>query len=283
MTQEQLQELLEENDDLALDGVPEEELLGAFRLMPSRMRNRHRNRVNKVVQRRRKRRNSRSGSVSVISNGSAVTMSRNEFEARFGQLSKELQRDLAQKRKQLVDTEFYVVKSISGDKTKRVLQDDDNKIPGVCNISGGKIEKGEVFLLSALQLLSAVGSGTDETQDAVGVLDFGLIETALRNGEFEFKGNGKTLIPPHSMQAFANQFLVKHSVDSSGAYDQSTAVVGMGITSIGENTRPGLLKLANPKMIQSQVSMEFNAYWASAATTNAYVKLGMIGTRIINY
>ncbi len=272
-TDAEIEEILDsEYADEALEGVGEENLLGYARRNPKRFS-------------RRIKRNSRRGKrkVTVQVNGSASSMSRGEFKSRFGLLSKDVQRALTTGKKQIVDTELFVTKSVSGQTTLRALQDDDKKLDGVSNMSGGKIEKGEVFLLSAIQLLSGVGSGTAETAAVAGIVEYGIIEKNLRNGTFEIRGNGKTLVPPHGTQVFATQIAKVKTFDNTGDLSATTGIVGGASTIVGENSRPGLMKLANPKMIESQVQIDFNLIWGVAPATNTFVKLSLIGSRVINY
>ena len=84
---------------------------------------------------------------------STGSRSRAEFEKRIHMLPSEIQRGLANHSLQAVDTALYVVKSITGSKVIKMFKDDDNKVVGISNISSGKLEKGNFFLLYGMQLL----------------------------------------------------------------------------------------------------------------------------------
>jgi hypothetical protein len=84
--------------------------------------------------------------------------SRAEFEKRIHMLPIEIQKGLANQSLQAVDTAIYVVKSINGSKVIKMFKDDDNKVVGISNISSGKLEKGNFFLLYGMQLLHGYSS-----------------------------------------------------------------------------------------------------------------------------
>ena len=123
---------------------------------------------------------------SAAKNGAAATTpqaaSRGEFMEKISMLNPEIQAGLKNKTLQLSDTAIYITKSVSGKTTIKMFQDADNKIVGVSNISSGKLEKGEVFLCSGIQLL--YGVGTDTTENAAGVAavtGWGLIPLVIEN------------------------------------------------------------------------------------------------------
>ncbi|OYU82636.1 MAG: hypothetical protein CFE24_14940 [Flavobacterium sp. BFFFF2] len=176
--------------------------------------------------------------------------SRAEFEKRISMLPKEIQTGLANQSLQAVDTAYYVVKSISGSKVIKMFKDDDNKVVGSSNISSGKLEKGNHFLLYGIHLLGGVGDGTD----GPGIVNFDVIPDYVRNGEFEFKANGTVLIPNASCEVFQTE---------------------------GKDTFKGLFVLDNPKIIRDQQSIEFNIEWAVNAPVNTYLKAILRGTAVI--
>jgi hypothetical protein len=165
-------------------------------------------------------------------------------------LPADIQQGLAKQTLQAVDTAYYVVRSIAGSKVVKMFKDDDTKVVGVSNISSGKLEKGNHFLLHAIQLQG----GTAEQNETVGSVNFGVIPDYVRNGEFEFKGNGTVLLPLTSCEVFNTQ---------------------------GKDTFQGLLILDNPKMISDQRPIEFNIEWADNAPANTYLKVILRGTAVI--
>ena len=176
--------------------------------------------------------------------------SRAEFEKRITMLPKEIQQGLATQSLQAVDTAYYVVKTISGSKVIKMFKDDDNKVVGSSNISSGKLEKGNYFLLYGLQLLGGVG----DNNDSPGSVNYDVVPDYMRNGEFEFKANGTVLVPNTSCEVF-----------------QTT----------GKDTFKGLWVLDNPKIIRDQQSIELNIEWSANAPQNSYLKAILRGTAVI--
>jgi hypothetical protein len=176
--------------------------------------------------------------------------SRAEFEKRITLLPKEIQSGLASQNLQAVDAAYYVVKTISGSKVIKMFKDDDNKVVGLSNISSGKLEKGNYFLLYGIQLLGGVG----DSNDSPGDVNYDVIPDFVRNGEFEFKANGTVLIPNTSCEVFQTE---------------------------GKDIFKGLFVLDNPKMIRDQQSIEFNIEWSANAPTYSYLKAILRGTAVI--
>ena len=176
--------------------------------------------------------------------------SRAEFEKRISLLPKEIQQGLASQSLQAVDTAYYVVKTISGSKVIKMFKDDDNKVVGTSNISSGKLEKGNYFLLYGIQLLGGVG----DSADSAGTVNYDVIPDYVRNGEFEFKANGTVLIPNTSCEVFQTE---------------------------GKDIFKGLFVLDNPKIIRDQQSIEFNVEWSANAPSNSYLKAILRGPAVI--
>jgi hypothetical protein len=176
--------------------------------------------------------------------------SRAEFEKRIAMLPKEIQQGLANQSLQAVDTAYYVARAIGGSKVLKMLKDDDNKVVGQSNISSGKLEKGNYFLLYGITLLGAVG----EAADNPGTVNYDIIPYYVRNGEFEFKANGTVLVPNTSCEVFQTE---------------------------GKDNFKGLFVLDNPKIIRDQQSIEFNLEWAANAPENSFLKVILRGTAVI--
>jgi hypothetical protein len=176
--------------------------------------------------------------------------SRGEFEKRLGLLPADIQKGLANQSLQAVDAAYYVVKATSGSKVAKMFKDDDNKVVGQSNISSGKLEKGNFFLLYGIQLLG----GLSDPGETPGSVNFGLVPDYVRNGEFEFKANGTVLIPNTSCEVFNTQ---------------------------GKDTFQGLFVLDNPKIVRDQQGIELNIEWAVNAPNNTYLKCILRGTAVI--
>lgn len=180
------------------------------------------------------------------------TSSRQDFQKRFKQLPKDTRKGLLSKQKQLVDTTIYVIKDISTGKIVKMFQDDDNKVVGMSNLSGGKLEKGNFMTLKGIQLLYGVAPEGEDYK----TVNFGMIPDFIRNGEYEFTANGSVLIPSRSLEVF----------------DTTNMQI-----------RKGYNELVNPKMLETQQPLEFEAEWASHAPERAYLKIILHGTSVAKY
>jgi hypothetical protein len=176
--------------------------------------------------------------------------SRAEFEKRIHLLPADIQKGLANQSLQAVDTAYYVVKSIAGSKVMKIFKDDDTKVVGTSNISAGKLEKGNFFLLYGIHLLSGVAGGGETQLD----VNFNVIPDYVRNGEFEFKANGTVMIPITSLEVFNTD---------------------------GKDTFKGLYVLDNPKIIRDQQAIELNLEWGTNAPAGSYLKAILRGTAVI--
>ncbi len=222
-----------------LGAISEDELLGALERAPLAERKQFIRRVKNQSQK-------------VVAATAAPANSRGEFEKRMPMLPKEIQTGLASKNLQVVDAAYYVTKNVSASKIAKMLKDDDNKVIAQSNISSAKLEKGNMMLLSGIILLAGVA----EQGKTVGDVTFDFLPAYIRNGEFEFKANGTTLIPSTSCEVF------------------NTA---------GMTIRKGLFRLDNPKIINDQQAMELNLEWSSNAVDNTFIKAILIGTSVTKY
>jgi len=229
----------EYDDSLVLAGADsfeeQEELLGRFWRNPRRRRRMVRHFFHRKP---------------IVHSGKST--SRDDFQKRFKQLPVSTRKSLLERKKQLVDTAIYVVKDVSSNKIVKMLQDDDNKVIAKSNISGGKLEKGNFFILKGIQLLYGVAGDTETYAD----VNFGVIPDYIRNGEFEFVANGSILIPSMSLEVF---------------------------NTTGMNNRSGYFELVNPKMIETQQPMDFELEWGANAPAKAYVKAVLYGTSVAKY
>jgi hypothetical protein len=215
--------------------------------------------------------------VAVVAKSSAKG-SRAHMENRIVNLEPRLADGLVNGGKQLVDTAFYFLKSAGSKTTLDMIADDDSKVPGLCNVSRGRLDQDEPFLLAGIMLLTGVAAGTSQAEGLA--CDFGVIHKNLRNGEFELKANGKTLIPEMSTEVFVTHREINSLVDVDGTgtgANAATAVV------MGEDAKVGLWIPDNPKLIKSNVEMKFTLNWGVALPTNTWVKLVLLGTRVATH
>ncbi|MBA3705986.1 MAG: hypothetical protein H0W84_08840 [Bacteroidetes bacterium] len=165
----------------------------------------------------------------------------------------EIRRGLMEKRLQLVDSEYYFVKSVAGVKNIKMIQDTDNKSAGLGNVSKQKLEKDNHFCLSGVVLLTGVAANKED-------VTFDVIPHEIRNGEFEFKINGGKAITPASRV-------------SCEIFD----------TGNRNDTRRGLWMLDNPKPVEAEQAMEFNIDFATAPAANTWAKAILIGSSVVPY
>jgi hypothetical protein len=222
-----------------LGAVSEDELIGAIERAPLAEKKQF---VRKIQQQQK----------ATVTAAAGQTNSRGEFERRLHWLPKEIQAGLASKTLQAVDAAYYVTKNISTSKIIKMLKDDDNKIVGQCNISSAKLEKGNIMLLSGIILLV----GTAPVGGKVEQVNFDILPDYIRNGEFEFKANGTTLIPSTTCDVFNTTNMI---------------------------VRKGLFVLDNPKVILDQQAMELNIEWGTNAPADVYMKAILVGTSVTKY
>ncbi len=227
------------SDYSLLGAISEEELLGA---MERATLNERKQFVRRVQNQTRQ----------ATAAGGGTPNSRGEFEKRLHWLPKEIQQGLANKTLQAVDAAYYTTKNISVCKIIKMLKDDDNKVIGQGNISSAKLEKGNIMLLWGIILLAGVAApGQNASQ-----VNYDILPDYIRDGEFEFKANGTTLIPSTSCEVF---------------------------NTTNMNVRKGLFIMDNPKVILDQQAMELNIEWGANSVDNFYMKAILVGTSVTKY
>ena len=173
--------------------------------------------------------------------------SRAQFERRVNQLPDETRSRLAKGELQSADAAFYVVKSVAGSRSQKMLRDDDNKVVGISNISSGKLEKGSYFLLDGITLLAGVAADGETVND----VNFSVLPDYLRNGQFELSANNTTIIDGASLELFNTS---------------------------GQDVAVGHYTLDNPKMIDEQKAIELNLEWGADAKPGTYIKAILRGS-----
>jgi len=235
-----------------LAGIPDEELIGAFRRNPRGFR--------RMIGRNR-----------IIPRPN----SRHELAKRMPHLKNDIRGGLAKRQLQSVESGLFVIKSISNKQHIKMLQDSDNKETGYSMINGGKLEKGEPMLLSGITLLYGLHASAlieDSTKAAAAVWQ--PIPDVLRLGQFEFKGNGKSLIPWHSMEVFARNYTHTHA--------DTTNQLGYAYA-LPSGSPVGYYKFDNPKLIETQTAMEFNMEWGSNAAEFSALFVCFHGSRVYKH
>jgi hypothetical protein len=177
--------------------------------------------------------------------------SRREFEQRFSQLPKEIREGLINKRLQLVDTRFYVVKDISAKNSIDVFQGTDQKGIGLGNLATQKLEKDNWFILYAMRMLYAQNAAGRDTADFIH------IPPIILNGEFELEAGNKKLIGLAENTAF----------DTRNRTDLPI----------------GYYKVENTKIIEPQVEIKMPVKFTAASLATTFLKVVFIGTSVIPY
>ncbi|HEY0029148.1 MAG TPA: hypothetical protein VGC65_00205 [Bacteroidia bacterium] len=182
--------------------------------------------------------------------GGSLT-SRDKAEMRIGALPENIRKGLANKELQLADSLYYTVKSVSGASSIRMLQGNDDLGQAEGNIASQKLEKDAWFLCTHIGILS--GNDVAPANAA-----FGVAVKAILNGTFEFKANGKYLMPKDT---------------SAQIFD----------TTNRNNVNRGIVELDSPKWIEPQIAINMDLIFSQAAPVNENVKFIMLGQTVLPY
>ncbi len=177
--------------------------------------------------------------------------SRQELEQKFSQLPKDIKDGLLNKRLQLVDTRFYIVKEIGGKQSVDVFQGTDNKNVGLGNIANQKLEKDNWFIVSGVRMLYG------ETADGKERADFVVLPPVILNGEFEFEAGQKKIVGLITNEVF----------DTRNRTDIPI----------------GYYKFHSTKIIEPQVEIKMPVKFASVANQNSYLKVVFVGTSVVPF
>lgn len=166
---------------VGIDGIDDQELLGALRRMNPIKRQRT---VNKLA-----------------STGAPSRGSRAEMEKFFGELPAHIKEALARGELRLADSTIYSIKPVNS-KTIKLFETQDDKEIGLRNISNAKLPKNQAFLVSGIYLLAGVSA--DGTKDKIIATEYKGLEGfhAIANGEFSLKSNKKQIVPETSNAVF---------------------------------------------------------------------------------
>lgn len=177
--------------------------------------------------------------------------SRQEFDEKFDQLPKEIQKALLAKRMQLVDTRFYIVKEISGKQSVDAFQGTDNKNVGLANLANQKLEKDNWFLLSAIRMTYG------ESQAGKEQAEYKELPAVISNGEFELEAGQKKIVG----------LLTNDVFDTRNRTDLQI----------------GYYKLHNTKVIEPQVEIKMPIKFSAPANQNSFLKIEFIGSSVVPY
>lgn len=158
---------------LGLDGVEQEEFLGALKRM-------------NPVQRMRV--------ITKMAGGVPASKgSRAEMEKHFAELPDHIKQGLLNNELRLADTIIYSRKRVAS-KTIKLFETQDVKATGLRNISNAALPKNQALLVSGIFLLAGVG--TNATDESAMATRYDKIEDfpAIANGEFSLKANKKIIL-----------------------------------------------------------------------------------------
>lgn len=166
---------------LGMDGLEDDEFLGALRRMHP-------------VKRAR--------TISRLANTGAPSRgSRAEMEKHFGELPPGIKESLVKGELRLADTIIYSIKPVTS-KTIKLFETQDTKEIGLSNVSNAKLPKNQTLLVSGIILLA--GTSVDATKDKIMSTDYRGIETfpPICSGEINLKANKKQILPETSCYIF---------------------------------------------------------------------------------
>jgi|SRR6185437_2637376 len=183
--------------------------------------------------------------------------SRAEMEKFFNELPTHIKQGLLHGKLRLADSLIYTIKPISASKTIKMFETQDVKQVGLRNISNGRLPKNTALLVSGIVLLQGVSKS--QNVDDVMSTSWDVIDGvgALSTGEFTLKANKKQIL------------------DSTSNYVFRT-------TGFNQVTK-GYYKLANPRLIQDDVDIEWEIDLGSITglDPNAFLFGGLHGTATI--
>jgi len=180
--------------------------------------------------------------------------SRAEMEKFFPELPDSIKSGLAQGKLRLADTVIYSIKPVNGSKVVRIFETQDVKEVGLRNLSNGKLPKNSALLVSGIILLHGVGASLSLDDQKSTVFDTIDSVGALSTGEFTLKANKKQILDSTSNYVFK--------------------------TSDFHQVTKGYYKLANPRLIQDDVDIEWDIELGTVTGINANSVLfaGLHGT-----
>lgn len=165
---------------LGIEGIDDQELLGALK------------RMNPIQ---------RAKTVNKMTNAPASKGSRAEMEKFFGELPPHIKEGLVRGELRLADATIYSIKPVSS-KTIKMFETQDDKEIGLRNVSNAKLPKNQALLVSGIFLLA--GTSADGTKDKIIATEFKGVENfpSIANGEFSLKSNKKQIVPDTSNLIF---------------------------------------------------------------------------------
>jgi hypothetical protein len=139
-------------------------------------------------------------------------------------------------------------------KTIKMFETQDDKEIGLRNISNAKLPKNQALLVSGIVLLAGIAA--DNTKDSAMATAYGRMEDfpSIANGESNLKANKKIIMP-----------------ETSNNFFKTT-----GLTTVPV----GYYKLANPRLIQDDIQIEYTVELGTMTgiKDNTQLFVGLHGT-----
>lgn len=153
---------------------------------------------------------------------------------------------------QVVDYALYCVRALAADTSVELYQASDSKEVGITNINDRKLDVNNYLLITGVQLLEAVHTGSSAievfTKDLMKKADYGQISALIANGELEIKMNDKVILPRISCEVFRR-----------------------GSRQYGDSALVGFMPWECPKMVQPLTEI-VPTLWLPASTEDSTAK-----------
>jgi hypothetical protein len=179
--------------------------------------------------------------------------SRAEMEKHFRELPKHIKDELAKGNLRLADAVIYSIKPVNS-KTIKLFETQDDKEIGLRNISNAKLPKNQALLVSGIVLMAGVSANAEK--EAIMSTYFNSIDSfpAIALGESNLKANKKIILPETSNYFYRNTYFSGRPI--------------------------GYYKLANPRLIQDDIQIEFTVELGTMQNipTNTQLFVGLHGT-----
>lgn len=179
--------------------------------------------------------------------------SRAEMEKHFKELPAHIKEELAKGNLRLADALIYSIKPVTS-KTIKMFETQDDKEIGLRNVSNAKLPKNQSLLVSGIVLLAGISASASKDDVMSTIYDRLEGFPAIANGESNLKANKKIIMPETSNNFFKT----------------------FGLTTVPV----GYYKLANPRLIQDDIQIEFTVELGTMTgiLPNTQLFVGLHGT-----
>ena len=199
-----------------------------------------------------------------------------EYESRLSDISQaspDVSRELTEGKQQLTPANYYATKLVgSVSSFHDMFKSDDDISVGQTNVSNGKPQAGDHFLLCAVMVQYGLAAGV--TAGDTKATAFGLIPTNMRNGEIEISQNKRVIMEKQLMEIFYTADHVESTGDTNSAAGTPIAATMTGFGNVG------YYELPTPKWIDPERKLDVSLEFASAMqSANANVRIILLGVK----